>query len=553
MKCIVDIETDGLVEDVKAVHCIVAKDIETNEIYTFKEDECYNKFPEFSKNIDNFIMHNGVSFDARILNNFNITTITPTKVTDTLLLSQLLYPEIEGGHSLSAWGERFNSPKKKYEDFTAYSSEMLEYCKQDVEITHKLNKYINKKLHTCPQQAINLEHEVRAIIDQQETNGFMLDEKKASLLVSGFIDDCSILEKELQQTFPPITHKRISEKTGKSLQDRVEVFNPASRKQIAQRLQVLGWKPNKRTDKGNVIVDEGVLNKIDLPEAKLIAKYLLLQKRIVQINSWRELADKNGRVHGKVMTLRTITGRMAHHSPNMAQVPASYSPYGKECRECWTVEDPTHYVLVGTDASQLEIRCLAHYMDDVEFTREILNGDIHSANQQMAGLETRDQAKTFIYAMMYGAGPAKIGSIVGGTKVEGDKLIKKFMRSLPTFTDLKSSVEEASKSGKIKGLDGRPLTIRSSNKSLNTLIQGAGSIICKTWLVFMMKKIYTNDLDVKLVASIHDEYQFEVRKDHVQEFCQITKHTMKETEKILNLKCPMQSNYKIGKTWAETH
>jgi len=562
MRCVVDIETDGLVDDVKAVHCIVAKDISTNKVYTFKEDECYNKFPEFSKTIDNYIMHNGVSFDARILNKFNIATITPTKVTDTLLLSQLLYPELEGGHSLEAWGERFNSPKKKYEDFKTYSSEMLEYCKQDVEITHKLNKYINKKLHTCPQQVINLEHEVRAIIDQQETNGFMLDEKKASLLVARFIDDCSMLEEEFQKIFPPITHKRVSEKTGKSLRDRVEVFNPASRKQIAERLQVLGWKPKKKTDKGNVIVDEGVLNKINLHEAKLLSKYLLLQKRIVQINSWRKLADERGRVHGRVMTLRTVTGRMAHHSPNMAQVPASYSPYGKECRECWTVEDPTHYVLVGTDASQLEIRCLAHYMNDPEFTKEILNGDIHSSNQKMAGLETRDQAKTFIYAMMYGAGSAKIGTIVGGTEEGmedfelrnlGDKLIKKFMRSLPSFKHLKSSVEEASKSGKIKGLDGRPLTIRSYYKALNTLIQGAGSIICKTWLVFMMKKVYAYDLDVRLVASVHDEYQFEVRKDHVPEFCNITTHTIKEAEKILKLKCPMQSNYKIGRTWADTH
>jgi len=553
MRCVVDIETDGLVEDITVVHCIVAKDIKTNKVYTFKEDECYNKFPEFSKTIDNYIMHNGVSFDARILNNFNIATITPNKVTDTLLLSQLLYPEIEGGHSLAAWGERFNCPKTKHEDFTSYSSEMLEYCKKDVEITHKLTKYINQNKYACSQQAVNLEHEVRAIVDQQESNGFMLDEKRASILIARFTDESSGLEKDLQKIFPPITHKRVSEKTGKRLRDRVEVFNPSSRKQIAERLQTLGWKPKKKTPKGNIIVDEGVLNKINLPEAKLISKYLLLHKRIVQINSWRTLADRSGRVHGKVMTLKTVTGRMAHHSPNIAQVPASYSPYGKECRECWTVEDPSRYVLVGTDASQLEIRCLAHYMNDPEFTKEIINGDIHSSNQKMAGLKTRDQAKTFIYAMMYGAGSAKIGSIVGGTKEDGDKLIKRFMRNLPTFNDLKLSVEGAAKEGRIKGLDGRPLTIRSPHKSLNTLIQGAGSIVCKTWLVYMIKKIYAYDLDVKLVASIHDEYQFEVRRDHIKNFCEITQHTIKHTEKTLKLKCSMESNYKIGTTWAETH
>ena len=278
-----------------------------------------------------------------------------------------------------------------------------------------------------------------------------------------------------------------------------------------------------------------------------------MQKRIVQINSWRELADSSGRVHGKVMTLKTVTGRMAHHSPNMAQVPASYSPYGKECRECWTVSDPSKYVLVGTDASQLEIRCLAHYMNDPVFTKEIIEGDIHTYNQQKAGLKTRDEAKTFIYAMMYGAGSAKIGLISGRSKEEGQKLIDSFLRNLPSFKYLKSDVEKTANGGRIKGLDGRPLSIRSSHKALNTLIQGAGAIICKHWLVCMIKKIYYSKIDARLVASIHDEYQFEVRKDHVNRFCHITKEAMKETEKILKLKCPMDNEFKVGITWADTH
>ena len=114
------------------------------------------------------------------------------------------------------------------------------------------------------------------------------------------------------------------------------------------------------------------------------------------------------RVHGKVRTIGTITGRMSHNSPNMAQVPASYSPYGKECRELWCIEDKKKYKLVGADASGLELRCLAHYMNDKDFTNEVLSGDIHTANMRAAGLTDRDQAKTFIYAFLYGAGPAKI-------------------------------------------------------------------------------------------------------------------------------------------------
>lgn len=152
---------------------------------------------------------------------------------------------------------------------------------------------------------------------------------------------------------------------------------------------------------------------IDLPDAKIIAEYLLLQKRVAQVKSWLELVQEDGKVHGKVLTLRAVTGRMAHNSPNVAQVPAVYSPYGKECRECWTVASPNN-VLVGCDASSLELRVLAHYLGDTKFIKEVVEGDIHTANQNAAGLETRDQAKTFIYAFIYGAGPAKIGSIVGG-------------------------------------------------------------------------------------------------------------------------------------------
>ena len=88
-----------------------------------------------------------------------------------------------------------------------------------------------------------------------------------------------------------------------------------------------GWEPKKHTDKGNVVVDETTLSAIDMDEAKVLAEYLMLQKRSAQVKSWLEAINpKTGRVHGRVLTLQTITGRMAHASPNMAQVPAVYSP-----------------------------------------------------------------------------------------------------------------------------------------------------------------------------------------------------------------------------------
>jgi DNA polymerase I-like protein with 3'-5' exonuclease and polymerase domains len=290
-----------------------------------------------------------------------------------------------------------------------------------------------------------------------------------------------------------------------------------------------------------------------MPEAQMFSRFFLLQKRTGMLKSWIKECHDDNKVRGRVMTLKTITGRMAHNSPNMAQVPASYSPYGKEFRSLWTISDPDNYNLVGTDASGLELRCLAHYMQDKEYINEVVNGDVHTANMKMAGLTNRDQAKTFIYAFLYGAGPAKIGNVVGGKSAQGRQLIEKFLNNMPALKRLRTQVTEAATQKSIKGLDGRWLQIRSEHAVFNTLLQSAGAIICKEWLVQITKQVNQKRLDAKLVASIHDEYQFEVSIEDTPQFCEITKQAILDTEKILGVLCPLDSEYKVGKTWAETH
>ena len=554
MKCILDIETNGLLNEATNVHCIVAYDIDGKKRYVFKGDECRARFPNFARNVSQFIMHNGLSFDAPMLNKLCGTEIKDNSILDTLILSQLFNPMRDGGHSLESWGERFEFPKGSIENFDYYTEEMLEYCKQDVNITYKLYNYLKEEGSKFSKRSIDLEHRIRKIINDQENFGFYLDIPYATTFMASLQDRSQDIYNQLQEVFPPIvTTGRVHKRSGKPLKDIIEPFNPASRKQIGERLMELGWEPTKKTDKGNVIVDEDVLSTIDMDEAKLISEYLLLQKRHTQIASWVEAAETDGRVHGRVLTLRTVTGRMAHTSPNMAQVPAVYSPFGKECRSCWTVQNPETHSLVGTDASGLELRGLAHFMDDQNFVNEILNGDVHTANQKMAGLQNRDQAKTFIYALMYGAGAAKIGLIVGGDSKTGENLISKFMSNMPKFNLLKKKLTEASESGMIRGLDGRLLHIRSPHASLNTLIQGSGAVICKQWLVQMIDKIQESGVDAKLVASVHDEYQFEVANDDTEKFGEITNTAIKEVQDIYDLKCPLDSEFKIGKNWAETH
>jgi DNA polymerase I-like protein with 3'-5' exonuclease and polymerase domains len=192
-------------------------------------------------------------------------------------------------------------------------------------------------------------------------------------------------------------------------------------------------------------------------------------------------------------------------------------------------------------------------MNDPKFTREVLTGDVHTANQKMAGLETRDQAKTFIYAFLYGAGASKIGKVVGGNYDKGQELINRFLKNLPSLDRLRKMVIKASEKGTVKALDGRLLHIRSSHASLNTLLQGAGAIICKEWLVQMDSLIRSSGIDAKLVASVHDEYQFEVAKKDVDVLGDITKKAMKQTEESLDVGCPLDCDHKVGNTWAETH
>lgn len=612
MKLVFDIETNGLLRETDSRYydeeqnkwldivipqltttwCIVAID-ENNKQYIFRPDQIKEGI-DFLKSADTLIGHNIIGFDIPALDIlYGVNLYNYCKVIDTLVLSNLLNPSRDKGHGLKAWGDKFGFPKGDHNDFNKFSEDMLTYCIRDTEINVKVLEALRKESAGFSKESIDLEHDTRKIISKQIENGFAFDYKKASILLAELTQRKAEVEEEVKKTFKPretehiilLNHKEnqlkdgsYSKKTGYNhftkkktnlTKEEKEIvksgcvtslkrlliteFNLGSRKQIGEYLIDFGWKPNRFTPTGQPIVDEATLEKVKhIPEAKLIAEFLLLQKRIAQVQSWIDsVAKEDGRIHGNVISNGAITGRMTHYNPNTGQIPSTRKPYGKTCRECWTVDKGN--VLLGIDASGLEIRMLAHYMKDKEYTNEIINGDIHTSNQKLARLESRDKAKTFIYALMYGAGDEKLGSVVGGTKTDGKRSRQYFFDNQPSFKSLRDRVTRASTKGYLKGLDGRKIFIRNQHASLNSLLQGAGAVVMKKALILFDKHLKEASLEYKFVANIHDEWQMEVPKDKAELIGAMGVRSIIEAGESFNMNCPLDGEYNIGANWSETH
>ena len=570
-----DIETNGL--NPSKVWLVWVYERDTDKYVLFSADTV-SAFSQYIKDMGEcrVIGHNIIDFDIPVCERLLATDFSKCSVSDTLVMSRLADPSRDGGHSLGSWGERLGFPKGEHDDWDNFTQDMVEYGKQDVSVNELVYKGLLSELSGFGSESIDLEHRVQAVISQQIKRGWTLDQEKSFVLLAELKEKKYDLEDEVHEVFKPLPTfvKQVCPKIKKDgamsvvglkfLGDSWEVvggefsridfpaFNLGSRQQIGRYLQYFGWKPKQFTETGQAIVDEAVLREVKgIPQASLIGEYLMIQKRIAQVQSWLDAVTDEGRVHGYVNPNGAVTGRMTHSSPNMGQVPAVYSPYGKQCRDVWTV--PKGYKLVGMDASGLELRMLAHYMNDEDYTNEILNGDIHTANQLAAGLDTRDQAKTFIYAFLYGAGDAKIGSIVGGTKRDGKRLKDKFLANTPALGVLRERVGLAAGRGYVYGLDRRRVAIRSEHAALNSLLQSAGAIVMKKALCLLNEYAILWGIDYKILGNIHDEIQTEVKQEKSEIFGRLATSCVEAAGQHYKLNCPLAGDYKVGNTWADTH
>ena len=595
--CIFDIETNGLDDKLDRVHCMVIMDTNTKEVSVFEPftmDLGLKKLEEF----DRLVGHNIISFDLPALNKvFQWKPLDKQKFHDTLILSRLIYPNrasidsdnkaiephLYGRHSLESWGQRLGFKKGTFgvdqKVFRTNSIDMMDYCRRDVELTYKL--YCKLLRAGFSEKSIDMEHEIHKVCQKQTEDGFPFDAEKGARLYAVLSSMRQKHNTKLKKVFgsweeegetwtPKVNNKKLGYTKGVPV-TRVKTveFNPNSRQHIAKRLKdIHGWNPIEFTPSGEAKIDETILSKLPYPEAKLMAEAFRVNKLIAQLSegkhAWLDL-EKKGRLHGSVNTMGSISSRCSHTHPNLGQVPSVKAPFGKECRELFYA--PSGYSLVGCDVASLEIRVVGHYMakyDGGVFANTCVEGDIHETNRKATGLATRDQAKTFIYGLLYGAGDAKLGQIVGQGPEEGARLKTTFFTNNPAFKKFRDDVYKSAKKGYLIGLDGRKVPIRAIHSSVNSLCQSAGAIICKRWVVefhkLMEKSGYLNTshwqhngVDYQQVAFVHDEIQVLVKKGLEDEIGKKAVDAITLTGVLYDLRVPLTGEYKIGRTWADTH
>ncbi len=594
---IADLETDNLLDEMTRIWTLQVGSETGDDVTVYADQPGYEPISVGMARLREagaVVFHNGIGFDWHVVNRFYPGTLPPQKVIDTLVLARLAYPD-EREHSLEVWGNRLKILKGKYTgDFSKFDDELVTYARQDIVVTRAL--YAKLKAYTEGWgESVALEHRVAWAINAQERNGFLFDTRAAEELYAVLRDEQVIIEAKLQIAFPPIerTEVFIPKVNNKArgyvkgeafTKRRTEAFNPGSRKHIAERLESLGWKPKVYGDNGIPTVDEKTLSGLAFPEVAPLLEYLRLQKMIGQLaegkGAWLKAVKADGRIHGRVNPNGACTGRMSHFGPNVAQ--ADKDP---RMRALWIVR--RGYRLVGCDAEGLEARMLGHYLhryDGGSFTEMVVNGDkskgtdVHSANRdavRSAGyMIDRDGAKTLLYALMYGAGDAKLGATIKENlraqgldrpKVPNKELGKLVRRALAKSMkgidklvgDIKAAVKRR---GYIIGLDGRHIPVRSEHSALNTLLQGGGAIVMKKALVLFVDEFCANwfpepEGDWGLCANVHDEVQMEVRDQNglPAAFGEAFADCIRDAGTALKVRCPLAGAYEVGDNWSQTH
>ena len=594
-----DIESDGLLDTMTRLHSLVIHNPVSGEVISAHHDGLIPALDALA-NAPVIIGHNIICFDIPAIQKVYPGWKPKGKCYDTLNASRLIWPEIKdddframkkinpdfpkrliGSHSLEAWGYRLGVYKGEFgktTDWSEWSPEMQKYCEQDVVVTTRLFKHILAQNYS--QESLALEFAFQEAIYKQEAHGFPFNTQKAEKLYADLAAKREEINQGFQKMFPPkrveevfipkVNNKQRGYVKGEPFIKRWEVpFNPNSNLHIAERLKEKhNWVPSSFTPTGEPCLDEDALAALPYPEAKQLSEYRELNKIIAMLAEgkagWLKLVKPNGRIYGRVTTNGAVTGRCTHSRPNLGQVPRR-GDLGKQCRELF--EAPDGYVLVGADASGLELRVFGHFLaryDSGRYAREVVDGDIHTANQKAAGLPTRDDAKTFIYAFLYGAGPVLLGALLkpdGSDETKrklGLQMKRRFLTKTPAIKRLMDDLKKTLTNRRwLKGVDGRRLHVRSSHSALNLIFQSAGALLVKLATVLWHQKLeargYVHGVDFIQVVHCHDEIQALSPPLIAEEVGGLFVESIQEAGKHFGFRVPMTGEFKIGHNWKETH
>jgi DNA polymerase-1 len=518
-------------------------------------------------------------------------------------------------HGLEAWGLRLRYPKGDFSDFSAYSPAMLKYCMRDSMLTALLYKKLSERMtfYGFTEEGCKLEHRAWAIIqNKQRVNGFPFNYEQGHKLYVQLRARQEELKNEIYTLWPPelrcvAEYKQARKKDGTYTKGFVEhrgkfpkleeqpdgtylaydwvSFNLGSPDQRVAKLLELGWEPTRLTKKtpkgggGNPKVDEEALLEFAETSGKkellALAKWVVIFSRANNLKTWLDAYnDKTGAIHGQLFLNSTL--RYRHSNPNSANIPAVRTKkldgkdviqygedggYSYESRDLWTCGDPEKYRLVGIDGKGIQLRVLANYAYSEEFVERVLDGDPHTNNIKILGLANKAAAKKFLYTTLMGGGGELLAAdqIQFGTRLttaEGNRLKNILIDSVPGFRELiKSLQRELRKHGRIKLCDGTPIIVPSDHMVIPYLLQGDESRLMKLAMVFLEYEVGRAGMakGVFKAADIHDEWQYVVRKEMVDDFIRLALGCFPRAGNHFKYRVPIEGDAKVGLTWAETH
>ena len=607
MKIIYDIETNGLVDTVDTIWLVVTKNIDTNEVITFSDYDVdskpLNELVPFLNKATVLIGHNIIGYDNVVMHKLlNWVPPTSIKMIDTMIISQMNNFRREGKHSLKNFGLILNDAKGESPDFLKYSPEMKTYAIQDVNLNHKVYKYVineaQQLIANRPkfQQALRTEHAIAELCSEQVKGKWKFNTPLARSHYEYLASEMKIIEDEINPTLKPrkvlidkdpkkakylqdgrlssVSARMLSQFLGTEIkQTDTDKWNPndtfqrfnmieadlGNMDQVRGMLLDNGWQPSQYTPKGEPKITEDTLSSIKGDIGQKVLKYYQLRSRHSVLRGWIELAEaNNNRVYVEAFNIGTPTYRQRHSK--IVNVPSSNSFFGKEMRELFVAD--TNKVMVGCDSSGNQIRALGHYLNSKEINDHILNGDIHQRTADVVGVP-RQLAKSLLYATIFGAGFAKLGKMVNGIEdlEKGREVKNKLYVAFPGLKELNNrlnkffyTTQNKDGMGFIPALDGRKIYAESSFKLLNYLLQAYEAITVKSAVVNAFKMFKEEKLNVDMLGLIHDEVQVQTKPENIKRVKEILSYSFGDfITKELELNIQMAGTAKEGNNWYETH